>query len=256
MIDVLVQAGHEGGVRNSGTGTKRTTGTAGEQARTPLVADQVTETLQAAGFIVQRENAFFDQVYDCRLAVYIHFDGSGTPCASGASMGYPEGTPAGSNKPAADLWRTIYGEVWPFQWKPDNFTAGLRGYYGYPWTNTSVAEVVFEMGELTCPEQKQWLDERIDSGYLGDLIAYWASELLGGGVSEPKDKDMSDVINGVEYVDLDTVSSWADVSVREVIEQGWIIGSPVGDDPNVRVWTPKGVVTREQLAVILNRVDN
>ncbi len=208
----------------------------------------------AAGFNVLRENALYDQVYECKLAVSIHFDGSGSPCASGASIGYPEGVPPGSNKPAADLWRDIYGEVWPYQWKPDNFTSGLRGYYGYKWTNTEIAEVLFEMGELTCPEQKTWMDIRIANNYLGDLIAYWASNILGNPIPKPKDPEMSDVINGVEYIDLDDVAGWADVSVREAIEQGWIVGSPVDDNPNIRKWNPQGTVTREQLAVILNRI--
>ena len=64
---VLIQAGHEGGVRNSGSGTAPSKGTEGnkdykpaviEREATPIVADRATEVLQAAGITVVRENKY------------------------------------------------------------------------------------------------------------------------------------------------------------------------------------------------------
>lgn len=181
---VLIQAGHEGGVRNSGTGTKPTYGAGGiarpERTMTPIVADRATAKLRDAGFTVVRENALFDKRYEVELAVFLHFDGSGTPCASGASVGYPDGSPPGSNKPTAELWKDIYSQYWDFKWMPDNFSSNLRGYYGYSWTSTSVAEMLIEFGEISCPEQDAWLQPRVDE-WLGDLVAHFVSEAIGNG---------------------------------------------------------------------------
>lgn len=188
MIDVLIQAGHEGGKRNSGKGSTTSIGTKGEMERTPKVANKAAEVLKANGFTVHRENAFYDKVYDCKLAISIHFDGSSKPCASGASMGYPHPSAAPSNKVVADQWRKIYSEFWPYKWMPDNFTGGLRGYYGYAYTKTSVAELLLEMGELSCPTQKAWLDVRVDNGFLGELVAYFASVALGKPIAKPSEQ--------------------------------------------------------------------
>lgn len=168
----LIQAGHEGGFRNSGTGKTASAGTAGEQELTPIVANDAAARLKAAGYTVIRENAYYNKKYNVDLAVAVHFDGSGTPCASGASVGYPAGVPAGSNKPAVDTWKSIYTEYFPFKWMPDNFTAALRGYYGYAWTSTNIAEFLIEFGELTCPEQKAWLVKNTKNGMLGWILAY------------------------------------------------------------------------------------
>lgn len=186
MIDVVIAAGHEGGVRNSGaTGSTKTWGTAGipggpaERDLTPLIADAATVALRDAGFTVERSSAFYRDKLKCKLAVAVHLDGSATRCASGASIGYPIGRPAGSNKPAADAWRDIYSTVWPFKWMPDNFTKNLSGYYGYAWTSTTDAELVLELGELTCPDQHAWLVPRIESGWLGKVVAHWIAQRLG-----------------------------------------------------------------------------
>lgn len=186
---VLIQAGHEGTVRNSGSGTKPTYGAGGiarpERTMTPIVADRATARLRDAGVTVVREDALFDKRYEVELAVFLHFDGSGTPCASGASVGYPDGVPAGSNKPTAELWKDIYSQYWPFKWMPDNFSSNLRGYYGYGWTSTSLAEMLIEFGEISCPEQDAWLQPRVDE-WLGDLVAHFVSEALElGVVSDP-----------------------------------------------------------------------
>lgn len=185
MIDIVIQAGHVG--RTTGnTGTVGTPTAGDEEIQlTPIVARIAGDTLRAAGFAVVVDDAVYDKKYDCKLAVAVHFDGASTPGSSGASIGYPDGTPAGSNKPAADKWKTIYGEVWPFKWMPDNFTANLRGYYGYNWTSTTIAEVLFELGELTDPVQSAWLVRHTHDGFLGRLIAYWASVMLGKPIVKP-----------------------------------------------------------------------
>lgn len=187
---VLIQAGHEGGVRNSGSGTKPTYGASGierpENQMTPIVADSAVAWLRHFGVETIKENAFYDKRYEVELAVSLHFDGSGRPCASGASVGYPAGSPPGSNAPTAALWKDIYEQYWPYQWMPDNFTSNLSGYYGYGWTSTTVAEMLIEFGEISCPEQDAWLQPRVGTGvgdsWLGLQVAYFCSEALDLGV--------------------------------------------------------------------------
>ena len=194
--DIMIQAGHEGGFRNSGDGRKPTSGSPGidvaEIVMTPIVADVATAMLRQAGVSVIREDGFFDEVHNVDLAVALHFDGATAPCSSGASIGYPEGSPPGSNEPAANTWRDLYSEFWPFRSMPDNFTSNLRGYYGYGWTRTSIAELVVEFGEITCPEQNEWIKARLT--WLGTLVAHYASVVTGKG-DVPKPLPSSDPIN-------------------------------------------------------------
>lgn len=128
--DVVLQAGHQGQVRNSGsTGTAPSDGTPGltkpEHQMTPIVADAAAKALQDHGVDAVRVPAPFPEKYSLSLGLALHFDGSRTKCASGASVGYPPGRPRGSNRPTADLWKDIYGGIWPFRRMPDNFTKNL-----------------------------------------------------------------------------------------------------------------------------------
>ena len=171
QADVLIQAGHEG----------RTSGATGGESQwgkeikwTPIVANEATRILKDAGINVIREDAYLeDEKYQVKLAIFIHFDASSSLCKSGASIGYDDIT----DKPAADAWKALYSEFWQFKWMPDNFTTNLSGYYGYKYTVTSIAELVLELGELTCEEQALWLKPRLK--WLGSLLAYFIAQQLG-----------------------------------------------------------------------------
>jgi len=176
--DVLIQAGHEG--RTSGaTGAESQWGS--ELEWTPVVADEATRILRNAGVNVIREDAYLDsEKYKVKLAIFIHFDGAKPPCNSGASIGYDDV----SDKPAADHWKELYSKYWPFQWMHDNFTVNLRGYYGYKFTITSDAELVLELGELSCKDQALWLRPRLR--WLGTLLAHFISARLNmGNIPDP-----------------------------------------------------------------------
>ena len=185
---ILLQAGHQNGWRNDGSGRAPTYGAGGiarpEREMTPIVVGAAAQKLRDAGYSVITEDAYFDKVYEVELAVAIHFDGSGTPCASGASIGYPTGSPPGSNRPAADVWRDLYSEFWPFKWMNDNFTKNLEFYYGYSRTWTSTAELLIEWGEISCPDQDDWLQPRVGTGpgdsWCGDLLAHYAARVIDG----------------------------------------------------------------------------
>jgi hypothetical protein len=175
--NVLISAGHEGRPQSCARFPQRkcNLGAAGERAWTPVVADEATRALRAAGLSVIREPADFSGTYDVDAAVIVHFDGVSPPCTSGASVGFP---PGGSRR-LAEIWHEVYGPVAPFRFMPDDFTPGLRGYYAYRQIHARQGAVVLELGEITCPAQHAWLSARLH--YLGDLIAYAVSIAIGKG---------------------------------------------------------------------------
>ncbi|WP_460610551.1 hypothetical protein [Hymenobacter terrigena] len=177
QADVLIQAGHEGRL----TGKTGAEGPLGREIEwTPIVADAATAALRAAGISVIRKPALLDGVYEVALAIFIHFDGSDSPCDSRASIGYDYD----SDKPAADEWKALYSNYWPYGWMPDNFTVDLRQYYGFKACITSDAELVLELGEITCLKQAKWLKPRL--AWIGELLAHFISKRLGkGGIALP-----------------------------------------------------------------------
>jgi hypothetical protein len=172
--DVLISAGHEGRPESCARFPRHhcNLGAQGERAWTPIVADEATRKLRALGYTVAREPADFDGQYDVKAAIFIHFDGTEKPCTSGASIGYH----TGASKPAADLWHSMYGSIFPFQFKPDNFTDNLRDYYGFRQVQTQDGGLVLELGELTCEPQRAWLAPRLQQE--GDLIAQFVDRLI------------------------------------------------------------------------------
>ncbi|HTU80929.1 MAG TPA: hypothetical protein VMF61_02305, partial [Candidatus Acidoferrales bacterium] len=113
-------------------------------------------------------------------AAFIHFDGSATPCGSGASIGYR----GQAGRSAATAWRALYSRYFPFRFEPDDFTVGLRDYYGFRQVDASEGALVLELGELTCPAQRAWLAPRLQ--WEGALLAYFLSRRIGkGNVPDP-----------------------------------------------------------------------
>jgi hypothetical protein len=165
--DVLISAGHEGRPASCARFPqhKCNLGAAGEREWTPIVADAATKILRAHGISVVRLPADFEGTYKVKAAVFIHFDGSDPPCGSRASVGNP---PAQGDSEAR-AWRAFYGRYWPFGFQPDNFTASLREYYGYRQVEASHGAMVVELGEITCPAQRDWLSSRLQTE--GALLA-------------------------------------------------------------------------------------
>ncbi len=172
--DVLISAGHEGRPESCARFPKHhcNLGAQGERAWTPIVADEATRKLREMGYSVAREPADFDGEFEVKTAIFIHFDGIDKPCTSGASIGYH----VDSSKAGAELWRKMYGAVFPFQFKPDNFTRNLSDYYGFRQVQTQDAGLVLELGELTCPAQRAWLQPRL--AWEGDFIAEFVDRLI------------------------------------------------------------------------------
>lgn len=176
-VDVLISAGHEGRPASCARYPKRACnlGARGEREWTPVVADEATRVLRAHGVSVARKPADFDGSYDVGAAVFIHFDGSTSPCSSGASIGYHQH----KFEPAAQQWHALYAQYFPFGFEPDDFTKGLRDYYGFRQVDARDGALVLELGELTCARQRAWLAPRLE--FDGRLIAYFISRLIGKG---------------------------------------------------------------------------
>ncbi len=177
VYDVLISAGHEGRPASCAHFPQHhcNLGAAGERDWTPIVADAATAILRSHGITVARLPADFAGNYRVGATVFIHFDGSNPPCASSASIGYQHKRDA----PAAAAWRSLYGVYWPFGFQPDNFTAGLRGYYAFKQVDARDGSLVLELGEISCPAQHQWLAPRLH--WEGALLAYFLSQRIGKG---------------------------------------------------------------------------
>jgi hypothetical protein len=177
LVDVAIGAGHEGRPESCAHYPKHhcNLGANGEREWTPIVADAATKILRAHGITVARLPADFDGTYDAGAAVFIHFDGNDRPCSTGASIGYHHA----GDEPAAAAWRALYSRYIPFAFMPDNFTLGLRDYYGFRQVHARDGALVLELGEVTCPSGKAWLAPRLQ--WEGALIAYYLSQRIGRG---------------------------------------------------------------------------
>lgn len=168
--EIYIQAGHEGRLSGA-TGTESSYGR--EIDWTPIVADEAARILQEAGISVIRCKADHNKYCVVDLALSIHFDGCERSCGTGASIGYDDPT----DKPAADTWKAFYSKFFEFRWQPDNFTPNLKNYYNFKYTITKDAELVLELGDLTCPVQAEWLRNNLKN--LGHLVAYFAAGRIG-----------------------------------------------------------------------------
>lgn len=176
--NVYIQAGHEGRVFGK-TGSVSQYGR--EMDWNVTVANEATRVLRNAGVSVIRAAADHKRKSNVQLAISIHFDGSKRPCRAGASVGFSQS----SGRSAVRAWKRLYSPIFPFRWMRDNFSKNLSRYYNYYYTNASDAELVLELGEISCPEQARWLKPRLRK--LGRLVAYFAAQRIGAsGVAKPR----------------------------------------------------------------------
>lgn len=174
-VDVVVQAGHEGRpascapnhVRACNIGASSPAGR--EIVWTPIVADALTAALRAAGLRVARRPADYPQHDTARVAIFIHFDGSDPPCASGASVGFPATTSHGF----VAAWEHAYRGFFPFHFAGENISSNEEHYYGFHKVDAP-QKMLIEYGELTCPVQAAWLGPQ-----LRELGAFTARFVLG-----------------------------------------------------------------------------
>jgi hypothetical protein len=173
-VDVVVQAGHEGRpascapnhVHACNIGASSAAGR--EILWTPVIADAMTATLRAGGLRVARRPADYPEHDTARAAIYIHLDGSETPCASGSSAGFPPATPHAF----VAAWERAYGRYAPIRFVGENISSNEAHYYGFHKVDAP-RKLLIEYGEITCPAQAAWLKP-----HLRDLGVFTARFLL------------------------------------------------------------------------------
>lgn len=183
--DIFIQAGHENAPSGTPQGAEGPHGK--EKDWTPIVANEAARILKEAGISVIREDATLrnparaNDRFKVKVAVFLHFDGDKE---SGKELGACVGYKGDSDKPAAQAWKTLYQEFFPFKWEDDNYTDNLSGYYGYKFTITTDAEFLIEFGDIETDRQALWLKPRLK--WLGALLAHYLAKRIGNnGVPKP-----------------------------------------------------------------------
>lgn len=152
--DVVIQLGHcfrkRGATGTSGMwqGRRRT-----EQEFVEKVGRRMASILNAAG-IDTRVTLADETVPSSLVFVALHQDGSESRTARGASVGYPS---VGDGGRLGQIWKALYQLAgWPSGFRPDNYTAALRGYYGFRRSNAT-ARLLIEHGFATNPDDQAWM---------------------------------------------------------------------------------------------------
>jgi hypothetical protein len=150
---VLIQAGHN---RPLEPGFETGTGT--------YMEAEFTAALQKSLLALFAKDARFAAIpvpgdipngINCDAALFLHGDGSVNQSASGYCFGYPEYT---VNRRLAGLIGEEFEKIPGHPpHRQDNYTGGLRGYYGYSRVDTPGPEVLVEHGFLTNPAERLWL---------------------------------------------------------------------------------------------------
>lgn len=165
-IRVLLQAGH---LAPREPGFESQTGAAGEQPLVASVRNAVAANLNADGrFDVTSAPGALPRAWVGARAVFLHADASGSPAAHGYSFGYQ--TSQGQRLAT----RIAQGFEWahhPGGHRADNYTPDEHYYYGFQAINAEV-EVLVELGFLTNPTERRWLERNVG------LIARAISEAI------------------------------------------------------------------------------
>ena len=88
----------------------------------------------------------------------LHYDGSKNKDANGYSCGYKPET----NQLFKENMAISYGKLCGFKRRPDNYTTGLKKYYGYNHTKADFY-LVLEHGFGTNKKERNWMFANIDN---------------------------------------------------------------------------------------------
>lgn len=188
MPTLVAQRGHV--PRRTGA-----TGAAGEQEVVTAIAAELGKYKPDGWKLVVINADEPLERYKGDVFVALHCDGSSTkPDAHGASVGYQ--TAAGSA--LAQKWKSEYvKQGWGRGFRPDNYTAGLRAYYGYKYAKQFTnAYIVVEHGFLSNKTDAAW----IRSHYAECAKAVWMA--VAGEFWKPKEtvvEDYSWVLTHAKY---------------------------------------------------------
>jgi N-acetylmuramoyl-L-alanine amidase len=183
MKRIVVQAGHNAPRE---PGFESGTGTTGEIAFTKSVSDELIRLLREDGrFLpIYQPGDILDGI-KCDLALFLHADGSANKAASGYSFGYDARYSV--NRKLADLIALEFDRLPGHPpHHSDNYTAGLRQYYGFSRVNCPGGEVLVEHGFLTNPREAAWMRANVKNlaraEYLA-ILAYFSYPVI---VDDPR----------------------------------------------------------------------
>lgn len=163
--------------------TRGATGTAGEQALVHAVGEEMRRLAHTHGLRVNLLLAD-DPVPWGNAFVALHADGSVNTAARGASCGYrtPEGGHYGG------LWKIEHQRAgYPAGFRPDNYTPGLRSYYGHGRAvaaGTRAAAIV-ELGFLTNASDRAWLTNGENVTRMARALLRASAQQVGVPVDNP-----------------------------------------------------------------------
>ena len=243
--DVLLQPGHWKRTKGATGGTGKLDGTTyNEKDLTPVVVERAAARLRSAGysvFVVAADDWDDTEGANVKIAVSVHFDSSSSPCSTGTSFGYNDPT----DKPFADVLRSAW-----LPWidpsvriMPDNFTRALAGYGDFAdWTTTD-AELVWEICELSCPDQLRWILPRLE--WAGDILAHSIDAKLGGSAIGHPEATRPPVA-AAAFSDVPADHTFAD-DIAWAAKHG-ILGGSSGS------FFPSAPLTRAQAAAVARRL--
>lgn len=205
MPRLVIQQGHC--YRTTGA-----TGTGGEQQFATSVASRCVDLLDGVrGWDVVPVLADAPQsAYRGEAFVAVHADGSVSPGAHGASVGYQ--TPEG--QAVAHAWLTHYHRLGWSGFRPDNYTSALAGYYG---VRNSVSAgnrsaFILEAGFLTNPIDRAQLQSPAGVTRVATAIGYALGILTNSPDPDTEDNEMRNLILAREKEGAEG-SSWPAVYV-------------------------------------------
>lgn len=178
MSTIVIQMGHV--ARTSGaTGTHREqefTRTVGPHLKTALQDKGHTVILIGADSTVPKSDVF----------IALHTDGNVNRSIRGASVGYPSNDPGSHHGRLAQAWKRHHQALgFPGGFHKDNYTQGLRFYYGFG-KSSSKWKFLAEHGTTTNAEDEAWLFANIDKcvqahvNAIGEIVGH-----PGGQVTPP-----------------------------------------------------------------------
>lgn len=157
---ILVQAGH---IAPREPGFEGGTGTVREQELVRAIRKRLVSILRRDGrFVAIPQPGDLTDVR-CDAALFLHGDGSTNPAARGRSFGFPDLAGVDVNQRLAGILEKHLARIpgAPID-HADNYTGGLRAYYGYRRISTEGPEVLIEHGFLTNPAEQRWLFKHLN----------------------------------------------------------------------------------------------
>ena len=152
-LDLLVQMGHVG--RKKGA-----TGAFREIEFTQKLGNAMGLLLKGSGLkyrIMGADNWLKPEPNKAKIFMALHYDGSTNKNARGFSCGYKLGT----NQRFKDTMAMSYKEFSGFNQRPDNYTIGLKNYYGYKHVD-AMWYLVLEHGFGSNDIEREWMFANID----------------------------------------------------------------------------------------------